>query len=135
MYRQKVHQLPLGSRQSRGRAIVNLLPLRHDEKVRAVIQTRDFTEAEYLVFGTRNGVVKKTSLADYNTPLKADGIIAIGLRDDDELVGVIHATGENDIVMVSRGWPGHEVRRDRRSTDGTTCRRRPAGCGCARATS
>ena len=103
VYRQKVHQLPLGSRQSRGRAIVNLLPLRHDEKVRAVIQTRDFTEAEYLVFGTRNGVVKKTSLADYNTPLKADGIIAIGLRDDDELVGVIHATGENDIVMVSRG--------------------------------
>ena len=103
VYRQKVHQLPFGSRQSRGRAIVNLLPLRHDEKVRAVIQTRDFTEAEYLVFGTRNGVVKKTSLADYNTPLKADGIIAIGLRDDDELVGVIHATGENDIVMVSRG--------------------------------
>ena len=102
VYRQKVHQLPLGSRQSRGRAIVNLLPLRQDEQVRAVIQTRDFREAEYLVFGTRNGIVKKTSLADYNTPLKADGIIAIGLRDDDELVGVIHSTGEDNIVMVSR---------------------------------
>ena len=103
VYRQKVHQLPLGSRQSRGRAIVNLLPLRQDEQVRAVIQTRDFKEAEYLVFGTRNGVVKKTSLADYNTPLKADGIIAIGLREDDELVGVIHSNGDNNIVMVSKG--------------------------------
>ena len=103
VYRQKVHQLPLGSRQSRGRAIVNLLPLRQDEQVRAVIQTRDFSEAKYLVFGTRDGIVKKTTLGDYNTPLKADGIIAIGLRDDDELVGVIHSTGEDDIVMVSRG--------------------------------
>jgi DNA gyrase subunit A len=103
VYRQKVHQLPLGSRQSRGRAIVNLLPLRQDEQVRAVIQTREFKEAEYLVFGTRNGVVKKTSLADYNTPLKADGIIAIVLRDGDELVGVIHSSGEDSIVMVSRG--------------------------------
>ncbi len=103
VYRQRVHQLPLGSRQSRGRAIINLLPLRQDEQVRAVIQTREFKEAEYLVFGTRNGIVKKTSLADYNTPLKADGIIAIGLRDDDELVGVIHSSGENNIVMVSRG--------------------------------
>ena len=103
VYRQKVHQLPLGSRQSRGRAIVNLLPLRQDEQVRAVIQTRDFSEAKYLVFGTRDGIVKKTTLGDYNTLLKADGIIAIGLRDDDELVGVIHSTGEDDIVMVSRG--------------------------------
>ena len=103
VYRQKVHQLPLGSRQSRGRAIVNLLPLRQEEQVRAVVQTRDFKEAEYLVFGTRNGIVKKTQLEDYNTPLKADGIIAIGLRDDDELVGVVHSTGEDNIVMVSRG--------------------------------
>jgi DNA gyrase subunit A len=102
VYRQKVHQLPLGSRQSRGRAIVNLLPFKPDEKVRAIIQTRDFTEAKYLVFGTKNGVVKKTLLADYNTPLKADGIIAIGLRDKDELVGVIHSSGEDEIVMVSR---------------------------------
>ncbi len=102
VYRQKVHQLPLGSRQSRGRAIVNLLPFKPDEKVRAVIQTRDFTEAQYLVFGTKNGVVKKTLLADYNTPLKADGIIAIGLRDNDELVGVIHSSGDDEIVMISR---------------------------------
>src|SRR5664280_1639227 len=102
VYRLKVHELPLGSRQSKGRAIVNLLPFRQDEKVRAVIQTREFKEAEYLVFATRNGLVKKTRFADYNTPLKADGIIAIKLREDDELVGVRHSTGSEDILLVSR---------------------------------
>src|SRR5438034_311589 len=77
VYRLKVHELPLGTRQSKGRAIVNLLPVASDEQVRTVIQTRKFEEAEYLVFATRNGVVKKTKLAEYNTPLRADGIIAI----------------------------------------------------------
>ncbi len=101
VYRLKVHELPLGSRQSKGRAIVNLLPFRQEEQVRAVIQTRDFEEAKYLVFATKNGVVKKTELAAYNTPLKADGIIAIKMRDGDELVGVRHSTGEDDILMVS----------------------------------
>ena len=102
VYRLKVHELPLGSRQSKGRAIENLLPFRQDEQVRAVIQTRDFDEAEYLVFGTKNGVVKKTKLAAYNTPLKADGIIAIKMREGDELVGVRHSSGEDDVLMVSR---------------------------------
>ncbi len=102
VYRLKVHELPLGSRQSKGRAIVNLLPFRQDEKVRAVIQTREFKEAEFLVFATKNGLVKKTRFADYNTPLKADGIIAIKLREDDELVGVRHSTGKDDILLVSR---------------------------------
>ncbi|HEX5583442.1 DNA gyrase subunit A [Gaiella sp.] len=102
VYRLKVHELPLGSRQSRGRALVNLLPFRQDEQVRAVIQTRDFAEAKHLVFATKNGVVKKTELASYNTPLKADGIIAIKMREGDELVGVRHSTGSNDILMVSR---------------------------------
>jgi DNA gyrase subunit A len=101
VYRLKVHELPLGSRQSKGRAIVNLLPFRQDEQVRAVIQTRDFEEAKYLVFATKNGVVKKTELAAYNTPLRADGIIAIKMRDGDELVGVRHSTGKDDILMVS----------------------------------
>ena len=102
VYRLKVHELPLGSRQSKGRAIVNLLPFRQDEQVRAVIQTRDFKEAEYLVFATKKGIVKKTRFLEYNTPLKADGIIAIKLREDDELVGVRHSTGNDDILMVSR---------------------------------
>jgi DNA gyrase subunit A len=97
-----VHELPLGSRQSKGRAIQNLLPFRQDEQVRAVIQTRNFEEAEYLVFATKKGVVKKTKLAAYNTPLRSDGIIAIKMRDGDELVGVRHASGNDDVLMVSR---------------------------------
>jgi DNA gyrase subunit A len=123
VYRLKVHELPLGSRQSKGRAIQNLLPLRQDEQIRAVVQTRDFKDAEYLVFGTKNGVVKKTRFIDYNTPLKADGIIAIKLRDDDELVGVRHSSGDNDVLMISRKGQAvrfHEsqVRPTGRSTEG-----------------
>jgi DNA gyrase subunit A len=102
VYRLKVHELPLGSRQSKGRAIQNLLPFRQDEQVRAVVQTRDFKEAEYLVFATKNGVVKKTKLDAYNTTLKADGIIAIKMREGDELVGVRHSSGKDDVLMVSR---------------------------------
>jgi DNA gyrase subunit A len=102
VYRLKVHELPLGSRQSKGRAIVNLLPFRQDEQVQAVIATREFKEAEYLVFATRNGIIKKTKFADYNTPLKADGIIALSMREGDELVDVKLSTGDDDILMVSR---------------------------------
>ena len=111
VYRLKVHELPLGSRQSKGRAIVNLLPFRQDEQVRAVIQTRNFEEAKYLLFATKNGVVKKTKLAAYNTPLKADGIIAIKMREGDELVGVRHSSGDDDVLMVSRNGPGDPLLR------------------------
>ena len=102
VYRLKVHELPLGSRQSKGRAIVNLLPFRQDETVRAVIQTRKFEEAEFLLCATKKGVVKKTKLAEYNTPLKADGIIAIKMREGDELVGVRHVSEGDDVLLVSR---------------------------------
>jgi DNA gyrase subunit A len=102
VYRLKVHELPLGSRQSKGRALVNLLPLAQGESVRTLIATRDFEEAEYLVLATKKGIIKKTRFAEYNTPLKADGIIAIKLRDKDELVAVLHSSGNDDILMVSR---------------------------------
>jgi DNA gyrase subunit A len=102
VYRLKVHELPLGSRQSKGRAIVNLLPFRPGEQVRAVIQTRDFEDAEYLVMATKNGMIKKTRFSEYNTPLRADGIIAVNLKEDDELIGVRHSSGADDILMVSR---------------------------------
>jgi DNA gyrase subunit A len=108
VYRLKVHELPLGSRQSKGRALVNLLPLAQGESVRTLIATRDFEEAEYLVLATKNGIVKKTRFAEYNTPLKADGIIAIKLRDEDELVGVIHSSGDDDVLMVS--YKGQAIR-------------------------
>ncbi|MDQ2980926.1 MAG: DNA gyrase subunit A [Actinomycetota bacterium] len=102
IYRLKVHELPFGTRQSKGRAIVNVLPFAQGEQVRAVIATRDFKEAEYLVLATRKGIVKKTHFEEYNTQLKADGIIAIKLREDDALVDVLHSTGEEDIILVSR---------------------------------
>jgi DNA gyrase subunit A len=102
VYRLKVHELPLGTRQAKGRAIANFLPYAQGETTRAVIATRDFSEAQYLVLATKHGIVKKSRFADYNTPLKADGIIAINLRDDDELVGVVHTDGDDDILMVSR---------------------------------
>ena len=102
VYRLKVHELPLGSRQSKGRAIVNLLPFRQGESVRAVIQTRDFEEAEYLFFATKNGVVKKTSSPRTTRRCKSDGIIAIKMREGDELIGVRHSSGDDDILLVSR---------------------------------
>jgi DNA gyrase subunit A len=102
VYRLKVYELPEASRTSRGRALVNLLPLREGERVQSVLATRDFTEGKYLVFATRNGMVKKTEFGAYNTPIKADGIIAINIRDDDELVAVRRTSGHDDIIMISR---------------------------------
>ena len=102
VYRLKVYELPEGSRTARGRALVNLLPLREGERVQSVLSTRDFSEGRYLVFATRNGIVKKTEFGAYNTPIKADGIIAISIRDDDELIAVRRTGGHDDIIMVSR---------------------------------
>jgi DNA gyrase subunit A len=102
VYRLKVHELPLGTRQSKGRAIVNLLPFTQAEQVKTVIRTRDFSEAKYLVLATKKGIVKKTEFAQYNTPLKSEGIIAVNLRDGDELVDAFLTHGEDDILLVSR---------------------------------
>ena len=102
VYRLKVYELPEASRTARGRALVNLLPLREGERVQSVLSTRDFNEGRYLVFATRKGIVKKTEFGAYNTPIKADGIIAINIRDDDELIAVRRTSGHDDIIMVSR---------------------------------
>jgi DNA gyrase subunit A len=102
VYRSKVYELPEASRTAKGRALVNVLPLRDGERVHSVQRTRDFSEHRYLVFATRKGQIKKTELRAYNTPIKADGIIAINIRDDDELVAVRGTSGEDDIIMVSR---------------------------------
>ena len=108
VYRLKVYELPEGSRTSKGRALVNVLPLRDGEKVTAVIPTRDFTENKYLVFATAQGLVKKTEFIAYNTPIRADGIIAIKIRDSDELVQVRLTSGDDDILLVSKS--GHASR-------------------------
>src|SRR6202167_1502307 len=100
--RSKVYELPEASRTAKGRALVNILPLREGERIQAVVSTRDFTETQYLVFATRNGTVKKTELQSYNTPIKADGIIAINIRDDDALLAVRAVDPDDEIIMVSR---------------------------------
>jgi DNA gyrase subunit A len=108
VYRLKVYELPEGSRTAKGSALVNLLPLRDGEKVMAVIPTRDFKENKYLAFATAKGQFKKTEFLSYNTPIRADGIIAIKVRDGDELVQVRLTSGEDDILMVSKS--AHAVR-------------------------
>src|ERR671928_126748 len=102
VYRSKVYELPEASRTAKGRALVNVLPLVEGERIQSVLSTRDFTEGKYLVFATRNGIIKKTEFLAYNTPIKADGIIAIKIRDDDELVAVRRTSGDDDIIVVSR---------------------------------
>jgi DNA gyrase subunit A len=102
VYRSKVYELPEAQRTAKGRALVNILPLREGERVQSVLSTRDFSESKYVVFATRKGMVKKTELTLYNTPIKADGIIAINIRDDDELVDVRNVDDGDTIIMVSR---------------------------------
>jgi DNA gyrase subunit A len=108
VYRLKVYELPEGSRTAKGSALVNLLPLRDGERVMAVIPTRDFKEGKYVAFATARGLVKKTELLAYNTPIRADGIIAIKVRDGDELVQVRLTSGEDDLLLVSKS--GHAAR-------------------------
>ncbi len=108
IYRSKVYELPEAQRTAKGRALVNILPLREGERVQSVLSTRDFSEGKYLIFATRKGMVKKTEFLAYNTPIKADGIIAIKINDDDELVAVRRTSGDDDILVVSHD--GNAVR-------------------------
>ncbi len=96
----KVYELPQASHASRGKPIVNLLPLEKDERVNAVLPVREYQEGHYVFFATRKGVVKKTPLQDYSRP-RASGIWAISLDDDDELVNVAITDGEQDIMLFS----------------------------------
>jgi DNA gyrase subunit A len=102
IYRLKVYELPEGSRTAKGKALVNVLPLREGEKVMTVIPTRDFKENKFLVFATAKGLVKKTEFIAYNTKIQADGIIAIKVRDGDELVQVRLTSGKDDVLLVSK---------------------------------
>lgn len=122
VYRLKVYELPEASRQARGTAIVNLLPLEQGETISAVIATKDFPEDEYLMFATEHGMVKKTSMDLYDRT-RRDGLIAINLKDGDTLISVRRvAKGENVIMVSSAGkailWPEDEVRATGRGTMG-----------------
>ncbi len=101
VYRLKVHELPLGSRTSKGQAIVNILPFRTDEMIAAVIATREFDENRHVIMATKRGLVKKTRLKEYDTT-RRDGIIAIILRGEDELISVKLTKGEEDAILVTR---------------------------------
>ncbi|KKG09783.1 DNA gyrase subunit A [Methanosarcina sp. 2.H.T.1A.6] len=101
LYWQKVYEIPEGSRQSRGKAIVNLLELQEGEMVNAMIPAKKFAEDRYLLMATRAGTIKKTPLSEFRNPRKA-GIIAVSLDEGDELVKVLLTEGKQEIVMVSK---------------------------------
>ncbi|CAM8619596.1 GyrA Type IIA topoisomerase (DNA gyrase/topo II, topoisomerase IV), A subunit [Acidimicrobiia bacterium] len=101
VYRLKAHEIPMKDRTARGTAIVNLLPLQPNEQIRAIIDTRDYETNRFLFFATRNGHVKKTKFTEYDSSLRA-GIIAINLKEGDELVRVIPTNGGDDILMVTK---------------------------------
>jgi DNA gyrase subunit A len=101
VYRLRALEIPERERTAKGMPIVNLLPLQADEQIQAIIDTRDFAGERFLFFATRKGTVKKTAFDAYDSS-RRDGLIAINLRDDDELVRVIETSGDDDIFMVSR---------------------------------
>jgi DNA gyrase subunit A len=101
VYRLKAHEIPRKDRTARGTAIVNLLPLQPGERIQAVIDTRDYETHRFLFFATKQGQVKKTKFNEYDSSLRS-GLIAINLRDGDELVKVIPTNGGDDIFMVAR---------------------------------
>ncbi len=102
VYRSKVYELPESGRTSKGRALVNVLPLREGERIQSVVSTRDFRESQYLVFATKSGTIKKTEFLAYNTPIKADGIIAINIREEDSLIAVRRVDPGDEVIMVSK---------------------------------
>ena len=101
VYRLRALEIPERERTAKGMPIVNLLPLQAGEHIQAIIDTRDFAAERYLFFATRQGVVKKTSFNEYDNG-RRDGLIALNLRDGDELVRVNETSGSDDIFMVSR---------------------------------
>ena len=102
VYRLRALEIPERERTAKGMPIVNLLPLIPGERVEAIIDTREFGVDRYLFFATKNGVVKKTTFTEYDKS-RRDGLIAINLKDGDELVKVIETNGDDDIFMVSGG--------------------------------
>ncbi len=118
----KVHEIPLGGRTAKGKAIVNLLPFRENEKISAFLPVREFQEGKYIVFATRKGLVKKTELMAYSNP-RRDGIIALALEDDDEVIGIRLTDGTQEVVLSTKNgqairFAEEEVRSTGRGTYG-----------------
>ena len=122
VYRLKAYQVPMMDRTARGTAVVNLLQLEPDEVVEALIDTQEFVADEFLLFVTRKGVVKKTAFTEYDKN-RTNGLIAINLREGDELVRVIQVRESDDVVLVSSAgqairFAGDQVRPMGRSAAG-----------------
>jgi DNA gyrase subunit A len=101
VYRLRAHEIPMKERTARGTALVNLVSLNQGEQIQAIIDTRTYEDGAYLFFATKNGVVKKTRISEFDSSIRS-GLKAINLHGNDELVKVIQTTGRNDIVIVSR---------------------------------
>lgn len=122
VYRLKVHELPIGTRQARGTAIVNLLPFEEGEKIASVISCREFPENEFLLFATKQGMVKKTVMSAYNRS-RRDGIIAINLKVGDDLLDVRRVREGDKIIMATTAgkaimFEEEQVRATGRDTSG-----------------
>ena len=131
VYRLRALEIPERERTAKGMPIVNLLPLQAGETIQAIIDTRDFASERYLFFATKKGTVKKTAFNEYDSS-RRDGLIAINLRDGDELVRVIETSGSDDIFMVGRGgttirFSEDEVRPMGRSAGGVRGMKMKAG--------
>lgn len=100
VYRAKAYDLPEASRTARGQHVANLLAFQPEERIAQVIQIRSYEDAPYLVLATRNGLVKKTKLTDFDSN-RSGGIVAINLRDGDELVGAVLCSADDDLLLVS----------------------------------
>ena len=117
LYWLKVFQLPLASRTARGRPIVNILPLEEGERITAILPVREYEEDKFIIMATASGTVKKTALTAYKNQ-RANGIIALNLRDDDTLIGVDITNGDNDIMLFSDA--GKVVRFNEKKRDSET---------------
>ena len=105
VYWQKVYQLPIGSRNARGRPMVNLLPLEDNERITAILPVREYPEDRFICFATASGKVKRTPLSSFSRP-RASGIIALDLRDEDSLIGVQLTGGGSDLMLFTRAGKG-----------------------------
>lgn len=131
VFRKKVYEVPQGGRATRGKALVNLLPVEQGEKISATLAIREFDDEYFIVMATKNGLVKKTKLSEYKN-IRANGIIAINLDADDDLIGVARSNGSQDIMLASSGgkairFAETDARPMGRSTRGVTGMRMPEG--------
>jgi len=131
VFRKKVYEVPQAGRATRGKALVNLLPVEKDERISATLAMREFDDGHYIVMATKKGLVKKTKLTDY-AHIRANGIIAIKLDNDDDLIAVRLSNGEQEIMLSSSGgkairFAETDARAMGRATRGVTGMRMPGG--------